>query len=108
MPHVFTTEETSRGARAGQAAAAKCGARHELTCDDAEKGSRVGGAAVAAIPGHMATIGRLGGLACTHEQQAERGAKGGATTVARHGREHMAEIGRRGREARKAKKESGR
>ena len=79
-------------------------AGHKLTPADAA----IGGIVTSYIPGRMAEIGRCGGLALTPEQHAEHGAKGGAALVARRGREYMAEIGRRGREARKAKKESGR
>lgn len=51
-------EIASLGGKAAHAA----GRAHEFTSDEARAAGRKGGKAAAAKPGHMAAIGRLGGL----------------------------------------------
>ena len=67
--------------RQGGLKAQATGRAHRVTAEEAREAGKKGGQAVAAIPGHMAALGR----------------KGGQALVTSKGTRHMAEIGRNGR-----------
>lgn len=67
-----TPEEWKAFGRQGGLAAHEQGVAHEWTKAEAREAGRKGGHAIAAIPGHMERIGKLGGLARARNARARK------------------------------------
>ena len=58
----WSPEKLREVCRKGAQAAAASGRAHRFTSEEARKAGKIGGIAASKIPGHMAKIGRLGGM----------------------------------------------